>query len=124
MRSALRSAAGGAVMLMALAGGLVSLGSGWIIDGREPPAVQCESGPYPRTGGPFHETTRITGSVTILPLGVDCTYDVDGDEVGPQTVRHPNMPATAGFLGSALTFAAGAALLIVRTGRTEPVSAD
>ncbi|PPF16862.1 hypothetical protein C5B92_10950 [Rathayibacter sp. AY1A4] len=62
--------------------------------------------------------------MTILPLGVDCTYDVDGDEVDPQTLRHPNMPATAGLLGSALTFATGAALLVVRTGRTEPVSAD
>lgn len=94
---------------------LSSIALGWSFDGADPPDSQCLRGPAPDAGGPFYEATRVTGEVSFLPLGVHCTYDVDGDNFGPQTIHHYNGPATAGLIISLLAFGSGGLLVLVRT---------
>ncbi|MBF4635065.1 hypothetical protein ITJ38_11680 [Agreia pratensis] len=74
---------------------LAAVAFGVTLDGRESPAIQCtKSAPRPEVGGPYLESTVVTGERTWLPLGVDCTYDSPDDEVGPQTVTNSNWVAT------------------------------
>jgi hypothetical protein len=94
---------------------LMLLAVGWVHDGWAPPGIQCISGPYPDMGGPFYETTEISGTRTWFPLGVDCTYDVAGDGFGPQTVHNYYVPSSITLVVSLLAVAAGA-WMIVRSG--------
>ncbi|WP_185022458.1 hypothetical protein [Rathayibacter sp. PhB185] len=45
---------------------------------------------------------------------MSCTYDADGDDVGPQTIHHDDFPATVGLLASVLAFGGGGTLVLVR----------
>ncbi|MCJ1705499.1 hypothetical protein [Rathayibacter sp. VKM Ac-2926] len=45
---------------------------------------------------------------------MSCTYDADGDDIGPQTIHHDDFPATVGFLVSVLAFGGGGTLVLVR----------
>lgn len=63
-------------------------------------------------GGPFPEPVRITGGPTFLPLGVNCTYDAVGDDIGPQTIHHHDFPATVGLIASVFAFGGGALILV------------
>ncbi|KQQ03401.1 hypothetical protein ASG06_07700 [Rathayibacter sp. Leaf185] len=94
--------------------GLASIAVGWAFNGLDPLDVQCARGPFPDAGGPFFEPTRVTGEPTLLPVGVSCTYDVDGDDVGAQTIRHDNLSATVGLIVSTLAFGGGGVLVLVR----------
>lgn len=86
--------------------------SGITLDGKDDPAVQCSrSAARPGAGGPFLESTVITGERTLLPLGVNCTYDSPVDAIGPQTVVNSDWPATITWLGSAALAVLGAAVL-------------
>ncbi len=91
---------------------IVMINVGWIIDGIGSPDSQCISAPVPELGGPFTESTRMSGQRSILPLGVDCTYDVDGDAFGPQIVHNYRVGPNVVFLVSLLGIAAGALVLV------------
>ena len=65
----------------------------------------------------FSSVVSATSYPTILPLGVSCTYDADGDVIGPETVHHYDFPATVGLLVSVLAFSGGWALVLVRDQR-------
>lgn len=97
--------------------GLLLIGFGWIHDGWAPPATQCLHGPVPELGGPFYEQTEVTGERSYFPLGVLCTYDVPGDDYGPQTVHNYKLVPTALLVASGLGIPGGA--LLVR-GRPKP----
>lgn len=105
---------GGALLLISIPIGLVSIAMGLTFDGLDPLTIQCLHGPYPDEGGPFYEATRVVGEVSLLPLGVDCSYDVDGDDVAAQTIHHYDYPATAGLIVGTLAFGSGALLVLVR----------
>lgn len=84
------------ILIFALLGfSLLLITFGWIQDGWELPSTQCWGLPKPESGGPFYESTRVTGARTFFPLGIDCTYDVDGDDYGPQTVHNYNAVPSA-----------------------------
>ncbi|MCI9886833.1 hypothetical protein BALS_19735, partial [Bacillus altitudinis] len=103
-----------ALLLVSIPVGFVSIALGLKFDGRDPLTIQCLRGPYPDEGGPYYEATRAVGEVSLLPLGVDCTYDVDGDDVAAQTNHHYDYPATAGLIVGAMAFGSGVLLVIVR----------
>ncbi|ROS30063.1 hypothetical protein EDF22_1824 [Rathayibacter sp. PhB127] len=114
MRPLRRRLPGWALVLLSVPLGLASTALGWTFDGRDPMSVQCSRGPFPEVGDSSDESVRITGDPTLLPLGVDCTYDADGDDIGPQTTHHYDFPATIGLLVSVLAFGGGGALVLVR----------
>lgn len=114
MRPRARRLFGGALLLVSIPLGFVSIALGLTFDGRDPLTIQCLRGPYPDEGGPFYEATRVVGEVSLLPLGVDCSYDVDGDDVAAQTIHHYDYPATAGLIAGAMAFGSGAMLILVR----------
>lgn len=97
---------------------IVTFATGWIHDGWQAETLQCLIGPYPTTGGPFHESTIITGQATFLPLGLDCTYDAPGDGFGPQTVHNYRFDSTLVLVISLFAVVRGA-LLIRRARRIE-----
>ncbi|WP_127886792.1 hypothetical protein [Rathayibacter festucae] len=113
MRPLRRRLPGWALVLLSVPLGLASIALGWTFDGMDPMSVQCSRGPFPEAGG-LSESFRITGDPTLLPLGVTCTYDAVGDDVGPQTTHHDDFPATVGLLVSVLAFGGGGALVLVR----------
>ena len=94
--------------------GLLTLGAflaGITLDGKEVPAVQCTRSMHlPESGGPFNEGTRVTGERTIMPLGVNCTYDSPKDAIGPQTVQNSNWPATTVWVGGTVIALYGTSL--------------
>jgi hypothetical protein len=45
---------------------------------------------------------------------VNCAYDADGDDIGPQTTHHYDFPATVGLVVSVLAFGGGGVLVLVR----------
>ncbi|WP_185020128.1 MULTISPECIES: hypothetical protein [unclassified Rathayibacter] len=45
---------------------------------------------------------------------MDCTYDADHDDIGPQTIHHYDFPETVGLLVSVLAFGGGGVLVLVR----------
>jgi len=94
------------------------LAVGWVHDGWAPPFIQCLNGPFPVEGGPFYESTRVTGEQTLFPLGVDCTYDVEGDAFGPQVIHNYNVVPTVVLVVSLLGVAGGL-WIIVRARRLE-----
>jgi len=86
--------------------------AGITLDGKEVPAVQrTRSMHLPKSGGPFNEGTRVTGERTIMPLGVNCTYDSPKDGIGPQTVQNSNWPATTVWVGGTVIALYGASLV-------------
>jgi hypothetical protein len=103
--------AGIAVLLLAV---------GWIHTGWASPDYQCISGPMPADGGPYYETTNISGSRIFFPLGVDCTYEVAGDGFGPQTVHNYNLAPTLALIMSVLGIVVGA-LFVKRAALIERV---
>ena len=114
MRPLRRRLPGWALVLLSIPLGLASIALGWTFDGIDPFSVQCSRGPFPEAGDLSDESVRITGDPTLLPLGVNCTYNADGDDVGPQTIHHDDFPATVGLLVSVLAFGGGGALVLVR----------
>jgi hypothetical protein len=94
--------------------GLLALGAflvGITLDGKESPAVQCtRSRHLPESAGSFNEGTRVSGERTFMPLGVNCTYDIPNDAIGPQTVQNSNWPATMFWVGGTLIALYGASL--------------
>jgi hypothetical protein len=99
---------------------LLMFSVGWIRSGWVVPDMQCIDGPKPEQGGPFYESTRIEGRRTYFPLGVDCSYDVEGDAYGPQTVHNYNAAPTVVLVLSVLGIVAGM-LLITRARLLERV---
>lgn len=98
--------------------------SGITLDGRDPLSIQCSrSDERPAQGGPFSEQTRVEGTLTFLPLGVVCTYDVDGDAFGPQSVAHPNWPATIGVLVS-LALVVSGVVLVAQSARAKTTTSS
>ena len=87
------------------------LATGLIFDGWDPPGIQCLRGDVPQSGGPFYETAIVTGQQTLFPLGIDCTYDVPGDDFGPQTVHHYNVGTTIALVVSGLGVVGGGLLV-------------
>ncbi|CAN5190476.1 hypothetical protein BH09ACT1_BH09ACT1_10470 [soil metagenome] len=66
---------------------LLSIEIGTNLDGHRAISTQCSmSAALPVRGGPYFESTVVTGRQTYLPLGVVCTYDAPGDGIGPQAV--------------------------------------
>ena len=68
------------------------------MNGWDPLGIQCiYVDDQPRVGGPYLEDSKISGNWTQFPFGIDCTYDSPTDDFGPQTVSHPDWPATITF---------------------------
>ena len=79
--------------------GLISLAAcaiGVNIDGHADPGTQCtRSSELPTVGGPYYESSIVTGVRTFFPLGIVCMYDSPDDSVGPQAVWHAQWLSTA-----------------------------
>ena len=94
--------------------GLIAIGTGVTLDGKESPAMQCTSGvgPRPSVGGPYYEQTKVTGERTWFPFGMACTYDAPDDGVGPQTVITAHWVQTVMWIGSSILVVFGLVLLV------------
>lgn len=72
--------------------GLIALAAvavGMNIDGHSDPSTQCwRSTEVPKIGGPYFESSIVTGARIFFPLGIICTYDSPDDAVGQQSVQH------------------------------------
>jgi hypothetical protein len=97
---------------------LFAVAVGVNIDGHADPATQCmRNSDVPKIGGPYFESTIVTGTRTFFPLGISCSYDSPDDTVGPQNVWHAQWLPT----GVALVFGAasiGSLLPLPRRGAT------
>ena len=115
--TAMKRTAGVMIIVFSLAILAWSALFGTNIDGRDPPSSQCSRSTPPDQGGPFYEQTKVEGYRTYLPLGMVCTYDVDGDAFGPQDVVHQNWPATVIAVISLGLVGFGVSLFFKRTDR-------
>lgn len=125
----LRRVVGVALAVSFLAVAMISIVFGITMDGRDDLSTQCQrSSALPTAGGPYLEDTAVSGSPTFTPLGVACTYDSPNDSFGPQTIAHPDWPATVTG-GTAFVLAIISAVVAIRVssplrGRPRPITPD
>jgi hypothetical protein len=113
MPRALRALITGLVAVLFAIAAALAVQIGTSLDGHAALSTQCAmSTDVPKVGGPYVESATVTAHATYFPLGVVCSYDAPGDQLGPQSVIHQSWLWTAVAVLAAL----GSLALVAMTG--------